>query len=352
MLPILFFIGAASIPAAGKTISVDDSGGANYTTIQEAVSSADDGDLILIYPGIYAENLKVYRELNLVSAAGPKSTFIISNDPDADVLYVTADNVRIDGFTVLGLLSDTGSISENKWPDGPSGVFLDGANNCELTNNTFAINDIGISLQDSNNSNLHKNIAVRNYWDGIDLLNSNGCKLYQNLVAGNGRGIFIGNSTNSSLLSSSVLANNEGINLQASRDCFLEGNRICGNELGIYVEEAKNNTLKNNILETNFIGVILKEAEENLFYENHFASREQNAIDYGTNIWNSSVGNFWNDYSGKDADKDGIGDTPYIINESTGSFDYRPLIGYSVLSSGSPEHNFTGNFSLSFPLRT
>ena len=44
------------------------------------------------------------------------------------------------------------------------------------------------------------------------------------------------------------------------------------------------------------------------------------------NTWNSSeIGNYWSDYEGEDADGDGVGDTPYLINSHTGSMDYLPV---------------------------
>lgn len=44
----------------------------------------------------------------------------------------------------------------------------------------------------------------------------------------------------------------------------------------------------------------------------------ENAFDDGVdNQWdNGAIGNYWSDYSGKDTNDDGIGDTPYTIPEA------------------------------------
>ena len=91
------------------------------------------------------------------------------------------------------------------------------------------------------------------------------------------------------------------------------------------------NSLFNNSLYLNDIGVDLNESSNNAIYENEFINF-LNAVDNGNNIWNSSAaGNYWDNYAGNDTDGNGIGDNPYIINGTTGSMDYMPLINMTVL---------------------
>jgi nitrous oxidase accessory protein NosD len=62
-------------------------------------------------------------------------------------------------------------------------------------------------------------------------------------------------------------------------------------------------------------------AEENTFYRNNFVNNSKsvgyNWLLEGTGNFsdNGEEGNYWSDYTGADADHDGIGDTPYVIDE-------------------------------------
>ena len=66
----------------------------------------------------------------------------------------------------------------------------------------------------------------------------------------------------------------------------------------------------------------------NTVYHNSFIDNHMQAFDSGFNIWDNgypSGGNYWSNYTGKDANHDGIGDTPYNVRGGT-SQDRYPLI--------------------------
>jgi len=107
-------------------------------------------------------------------------------------------------------------------------------------------------------------------------------------------------------------------------------------DAGVKIESNSNLITNNNFYE-NTIGVHIKSGDHSLIYNNIFEN-SINAWDAGTNYWNHTiieqtnivggpfiVGNYWNDYSGADADLDLIGDTPYPIPGGS-NMDYYPLL--------------------------
>jgi hypothetical protein len=73
--------------------------------------------------------------------------------------------------------------------------------------------------------------------------------------------------------------------------------------------------------------------DSNMFHHNAFVKNDDTvqASDWGggPDFWydrDKDEGNYWSDYDGEDADGDGIGDTPYIIEESENVMDPYPLM--------------------------
>ena len=131
----------------------------------------------------------------------------------------------------------------------------------------------------------------------------------------------------------------EGIILKDRvHDCIISNNYITNNQFGIVIEEGRNNIIKNNYIENNSLtGIQLCILTSNNQIHNNFLSNNNNAIDQGTNFWNTDVilrkniiggpfiaGNFWSDYTTIDENLDGIGDIPYFIEGETIA-DWYPL---------------------------
>ena len=101
-----------------------------------------------------------------------------------------------------------------------------------------------------------------------------------------------------------------------------------------------NNTIMGNNASNNVYGIRLgPSSDNNHLYHNNIMSNTQNAIDLGRNIWDNgypSGGNYWSDYTGIDADGDGIGDTPYNIPEGNNQ-DHYPFMEPNGWLNESPD---------------
>ena len=84
------------------TLIVDVSGGADYTSIQEAVDAAASGDEVLVMPGRYRETISIIgKDIHLVSSGGPVGT-IIDGSGSGPVIHCIrlSTNSSIQGFTI------------------------------------------------------------------------------------------------------------------------------------------------------------------------------------------------------------------------------------------------------------
>ena len=200
-MSILVVSGFAVSNVYGETtITVDDRGGANYTSIQDAVNNANAGDTILVYSGTYTENVNVAKPLTIKSESGnPDDTSVQAADPNDHVFYATADNVTISGFRVTG----ANGI-------GKHGIHLEGVTECAVTNNIVSNNRNGVYLLDSRKNTLHDNTVKSNDNYGIFLVKSGNNNLSNNTVNSNNRyGIALDTSNDNNLSDNTVHSNDE-----------------------------------------------------------------------------------------------------------------------------------------------
>lgn len=139
-----------------------------------------------------------------------------------------------------------------------------------------------------------------------------------------------------------------GIYLNGAKNCVINNNNISGNNIGIWLFKSNNNTLSNNLVHSNTgCGIKAFTSSGNAIYSNYF-NNTNNGRDDKSNIWNHTSGNFWSDYTGKDEDGDGIGDTVHTINSQTESIDYRPLMNFVSELPVMPKAIFTSNVTVGY----
>lgn len=258
---------------------------------------------------------------------------IIANNTVNSVQLVFLDNAENINITSEGqhnacmyawqvILSNCRNISVRNLGTSSAPVFVQllATVNSEIFNCTGSI-----TLLDSSNiriiathcssirlDNSDGNIMMDNNISRLSLYSSNvDNKINRlSLYSSNGNDIFGNNVTASSFA---------GIKIASSSGNKVHGNNITDNGDGIVLGSCVNtNNLiyENNIINNHHSGVFESSCSGNTFYRNNFINNSVQVMgwDSGDRWDNGSVGNFWSDYHGADADQNGIGDVPYPIS--------------------------------------
>ncbi|RNI15521.1 VPXXXP-CTERM sorting domain-containing protein [Methanohalophilus sp. RSK] len=166
----LIALALLSSAAMAVEIIVDDSGGGNYTTIQDAVNAANDTDVIIVYPGTYNENVDVNKSVIIISHSGnPDNTKVQAASSADHAFNVTRDNVTISGFEI------TNAAGTSK-----AGIFLDAVQHNTISDNKLSNNNYAVFLNESSNNTLTRNIVSNSSSSGIQLVDSGSNVVYDN----------------------------------------------------------------------------------------------------------------------------------------------------------------------------
>ncbi len=142
-----------------QVITVKQDGSGHFTTIQQAVDSASVGDTVLVWPGLYFENILIDQKaialgslaLTTGDPAYADSTVIDGNFSGSCIyVYYCQDSVEINGFTLQHGSGESLGISKFGWG---GGIFFFGskgsASQCVISNNVVSGLGGGISVLDS-----------------------------------------------------------------------------------------------------------------------------------------------------------------------------------------------------------
>ncbi len=286
-----------------STIIVPD----DYSTITDALSHATNGDTIFVKAGTYKENIVIDKMVFLKGEAWEH--VILDGDQKDHVISIQTSGVSISGFTISNSASNC------------AGIDIKNNHYNIITMNIIQSNFYGISLYSSNGNNINDNIIKNNVY-GIKTDASHANIIADNELSNNElNGLYFDFTSTFNQATWNIVDENGLAKNAVFYDSSLAG--------GIVLDSAcRSNSIISNEVASNQIGVNSDNYNENnILYLNSFMENVQsNAMDTANNTWNGgTMGNYWSDYTGIDANGDGIGDIPYLIPGGDNS-DAFPLV--------------------------
>ena len=321
-IPMIIFMALLIwlMPIEGaRTFIVDDSGFANYNTIQEAVVAAGNGDTLYIKPGEYNEEVILNRSLTLMPLTGELGPIILKGDGGLETgVTITADGCSLEGLTMqnfagpaIYVQSSQNSIKKNVFKNANPAILVRGSHGNSISGNTIMDSQGGVALWENSSETLvsendilgcnvsilvreaAKNEILHNkisdtYW-GIWLDNAESCRIESNEIESKRFGIWLSNSSTINVaqnkvgIDGSASSITNAINLANASEIELQSNEINGAAIGLLISSSKNNRLMDNAIFRSKNAVFITDSDSQEMKNNSIIAAE-----YGIRMENSS----------------------------------------------------------------
>lgn len=332
-----------------------------YRTIGDALAAARPGDTVRVAPGIYRERPVVQRPVVLLGAPGA----VIDGGGEGVVVRIDAP-ATVRGFTIRGSGTDQSYedggilaggahglvVEENRFEDVLFGIYVKQSDDVVLRHNVIEGKDLplplrgdGIRLWYSRRGRIEDNRVWR--VRDVVIWFSDSAEIRRNRVSDSRYGLHYMYSNHNRFEGNAFVANDVGAFIMYSDDIWFRGNlfaeargttgrglgfkdadRITAdsnvmikNAVGISIDNSPHsagvtNRFSDNVVAYNDVGVaLLPSVHSNDFAGNQFVDNVQpvRVSGGGTARANRWIGNYWSDYAGFDANRDGYGDTPFVL---------------------------------------
>lgn len=340
--------------------------GQTYTTIQDAVDAAGEGDTINVKAGTYSENVDISTNNLVLKSVDGDGLAIIEGDGMDYVIDITGDyGVTIDGFTIDGngydavyhnglTPTDPIAITNNTILDCNDGFYAD-FSYMEGTTFTFTGNSVtgatdsgiyvygfdGCTINISNNTftDCYYGMDVEEFSEGIEshaYVNNN------TVIASSGfsgeYGIYSCCAERTSEFNNNVVSGDYTYGMYFSDPAccgmepalvYVENNQVTGSEYGIYFSELAccfpaEVYIRNNTITGNDTGLYVSSFEYSdestvVVANNNIAGNSSMGFENSSGYDITANDNWWGDSSGPSGEGSGSGDaisTEVIVTSS------------------------------------
>jgi len=218
----------SSVNLDGTILYVGGIGVNNYTSIQDAVDDASNGDIVFVYDDSspYQEHVEIRKTITLIGE--DRNTTRIEGEGiyEPAIYYLGVYSGSINGFTITSDLY---------------GIWVDASNNIDISGNIITQTQEGVYLTGSDNIFISYNLIDNTEWDGISIhFDCSNINISKNIISNNYVGIHQYGKyqfwhpdkifSNTQIINNEIIKNDRGVSVGTDGNLILNNNFIDNNE--------------------------------------------------------------------------------------------------------------------------
>jgi nitrous oxidase accessory protein len=363
--------------AAVESIRV---GSGDSAALVDALKNAPAGAEIVLEGGTYRGNFEIRVPLTLRG----ESDAVVTSDNHGTILRIFAEDVRVkalvlrDGGVDIGetdaciYVEETAAraiVVDNEmlrcawgiWVNGAAETIIEANRIVGTTQKILSDRGNGIHFFDARGAVARGN-EIELGRDGIYISNSEGVLIEDNRMSDTRFGIHYMYSHRCRVIGNHVRKSAVGAAIMYSKELVVSKNHLIDNDMhGILFRDVLYSLIEGNVSERNADGLFLGSSYFNVIRRNRFARNELAAhvsngskdnevtendfidnrqqvrfLDMKSITWNGeSRGNYWSHYVGWDRDRNGIGDTRFLVTRLSDRLTYNFPVLRVILESPS-----------------